>query len=58
MASGYYWSSAKGRSLTLTQGTMVTADIVTEEKASITLLIPLPKEKLSVKPIESTGVAQ
>ena len=57
-ASGYYWSSKKGRSLTLTQGTMVTADIVTEEKAPITLLIPLLKEKLSVKPIESTGAAQ
>ncbi|WP_455500617.1 HlyD family efflux transporter periplasmic adaptor subunit [Gemmiger sp.] len=57
-ASGYYWSSAKGRSLTLAQGTMVTADIVTEEKAPITLLIPLLKEKLSVKPIESTGAAQ
>ena len=57
-ASGYYWSSEKGRSLTLTQGTMVTADIVTEEKAPITLLIPLLKEKLSVKPIESTGAAQ
>lgn len=57
-ASGYYWSSAKGRNLTLAQGTMVTADIVTEEKAPITLLIPLLKEKLSVKPIESTGAAQ
>lgn len=58
-ASGYYWSSQKGRSLTLTQGTMVTADIVTEEKAPITLLIPLLKEKLSVKPLDSaSGGAQ
>lgn len=58
-ASGYYWSSQKGRSLTLTQGTMVTADIVTEEKAPITMLIPLLKEKLSVKPIDSaSGGAQ
>ena len=57
-ASGYYWSSEKGRSLTLAQGTMVTADIVTEEKAPITLLIPLLKEKLSVKPMESTGAVQ
>lgn len=54
-ASGYYWSSQKGRDLMLTQGTMVTADIITEEKAPITLLIPLLKEKLSVKPMESTG---
>ena len=36
--SGYYWSSEKGRDLTLAEGTLVEASIVLEEKAPITLL--------------------
>ena len=48
-ASGYKWSSKKGAEVTLDPGTMVGVDIVTEEKAPITMLIPLLKDKLSVK---------
>lgn len=47
--SGYKWSSRKGAEVTLDPGTMVSVDIVTEEKAPITMLIPLLKDKLSVK---------
>ena len=47
-ASGYKWSSKKGSSVTIVPGTLVNADIVTEEKAPITMLLPLLKEKLSV----------
>jgi hypothetical protein len=47
-ASGYKWSSKKGAEIELDEGTMVQADIVTDEKAPITMLIPLLKEKLSV----------
>lgn len=48
-ASGYYWSSKKGKDITLTEGTMLTASVVTENKAPITMLIPYLKEKLTVK---------
>lgn len=48
-ASGYKWSSRKGADVTLDAGTVVSADIITEEKAPITMLIPLLKEKLSVQ---------
>ena len=47
-ASGYYWSSKKGSSITIDEGTVIVADIVTEEKAPITMIIPLIKERLSV----------
>lgn len=47
-ASGYYWSSKKGKDVTLTEGTMLTASVVTESKAPITMLIPYLKEKLTV----------
>lgn len=47
-ASGYWWSSKKGADLIVPEGTMVTVDIVTEEKAPITMLIPYLKEKLSM----------
>lgn len=47
-ASGYWWSSRKGANLIVPEGTMVTADIVTEKKAPITMLIPYLKEKLSM----------
>lgn len=46
--SGYYWSSKKGASVDLDAGTLVTADVVTEEKAPITMLLPMIKEKLTV----------
>ena len=47
-ASGYWWSSRKGADLIVPEGTMVTVDIVTEEKTPITMLIPYIKEKLSM----------
>lgn len=43
-ASGYYWSSKKGASVTLSQSTMVTAEIVTERRHPITMLIPALKK--------------
>ena len=45
-ASGYHWSSKKGNSIQLSQGTMVDATIITEEKRPIDLLIPYIKHKL------------
>lgn len=55
-ASGYYWSSKKGADLEVAQGTLVSADIVIDEKRPISMVIPLLKEKLSTvsKPAEST----
>ena len=48
-ASGYFWSSKKGKDVSITAGTMVEANIVTEKKAPITMLIPLLKEKLTIR---------
>jgi hypothetical protein len=47
--SGYEWSNRKGAKVELAPGTTVNADIVVEKKAPITMLIPLLKEKLTVK---------
>ena len=44
--SGYHWSSNKGNNIELSQGTMVDATIITEEKRPIDLLIPFIKHKL------------
>lgn len=46
-ASGYLWSSKKASDIVIPQGTIVTADIITEEKKPISLLIPFIKEKIS-----------
>lgn len=48
-ASGYFWSSKKGTDISIAEGTLVTADIVTEEKAPIQMVIPLLKEFFSMK---------
>ena len=48
-SSGYYWSSSKGKDLMLTEGTLVEASVVLEEKAPITMLIPYIKEKLTMQ---------
>ena len=48
-ASGYEWSNRKGAKVELEPGTTVNADIVVEKKAPISMLIPLLKEKLTVK---------
>jgi len=50
--SGYYWSGRKGVSVALQEGTMVEAQIVIEEKAPITMVIPYIKEKLTIKAAE------
>ncbi len=50
--SGYYWSGRKGASVALQEGTMVEAQIVIEEKAPITMVIPYIKEKLTIKAAE------
>ena len=52
--SGYEWSSKKGAEVELSPGTLLSADIITERKAPITILIPFLKEKLSVR-VESDG---
>lgn len=57
-ASGYYWSSKKGSKITLTVDTMVSADIVTAEKAPISMLIPLLKEKLTITAASSSAAAK
>lgn len=46
--SGYYWSSKKGKTVILDIGTIINADVVIEEKAPITMLIPYLKEKLTI----------
>lgn len=43
-ASGYYWSNEKGKSLTVSNGALVTAKIITEEIAPITKLFSKLKE--------------
>lgn len=45
-SSGYRWSSDKGSEIKLSQGTMIDATIITEEKKPIDLLIPYIKHKL------------
>lgn len=47
--SGYWWSNRKGAKVEIMEGTMASTDIVTEEKAPITMLIPLLKEKLTIR---------
>ncbi len=47
--SGYWWSSRRGAELDLMKGTIVSADIATEEKAPISMLVPYLKEKLTVE---------
>lgn len=44
-ASGYYWSSKRAKDIIVYNGTMVSADIITEDKKPITLLVPKLKEK-------------
>lgn len=44
--SGYHWSSERGNTIELSQGTMINATIITEEKKPIDLLIPYIKGKL------------
>jgi len=45
--SGYYWSSKKGESLKVYDGTLCDASIIIEKNKPITLVFPLLKDKLS-----------
>jgi NHLM bacteriocin system secretion protein len=48
-ASGYYWSSKKGASITLSTSTLMDVSVVVAEKRPIDLLMPFLKEKLTVQ---------
>ena len=48
-ASGYWWSSKKGAQAELSEGTIISSDIIIAQKPPITMLIPYLKEKLTVK---------
>ena len=45
-ASGYTWSTKRGKDIKLSTGTLVSATIITENKKPIELLIPYLKNKL------------
>ena len=45
--SGFWWSNKKGGTLAIAEGTIVMADIITEEKAPITMLMPYIKDKVN-----------
>lgn len=45
-ASGYKWSSKKAQDITIPQGTIVSADIIVEQKKPISMLVPYLKDKL------------
>ncbi len=47
--SGYKWSSKKGGQQKIKEGTVVSADVITETKAPITMLIPYLKTLFSTK---------
>lgn len=57
-ASGYAWSSKKGADVTIDEGTVISADIVTEDKAPITMLIPYLKNLFSVDSSQNTNNQQ
>ena len=48
-ASGYWWSSKRGAEVELLKGTIISSDIIVQEKAPITMLIPYLKEKFTIK---------
>lgn len=54
-ASGYAWSSKKGADIVVEEGTVITADIVTEEKRPISMVIPYLKNMFSVSDDENTN---
>lgn len=48
--SGYHWSSEHGSKIELDSGTTVTAEIITEEKSPVHLLIPYLREEFEMEP--------
>jgi HlyD family secretion protein len=47
-ASGFRWSSARGPSLRISPGTIVTAEIVTDRRAPISLVVPILRQTLGL----------
>jgi len=47
--SGFKWSSSKGAPIQLSGGTMISGEIVTEEKAPVNLVIPYLREKFGIR---------
>jgi len=50
--SGFYWSSKKGKEVNIDEGTIFNANVVVEKKAPISMVIPILKDKLTIKPIQ------
>ena len=46
-ASGFWWSNKNGAAVVLAEGTIVTADIILEEKSPISMLFPFINDKSS-----------
>jgi NHLM bacteriocin system secretion protein len=51
--SGYEWSNKKGAEIALSQGTIVSVNVITAQKAPITKLLPYLDEKMKVTIEES-----
>ena len=45
--SGFWWSNKKGGEVMLSEGTIVTADIIIEEKSPISILLPFINDRSS-----------
>ena len=47
--SGFKWSSSKGAPIQLSGGTLISGEIVTEEKAPVNLVIPYLRERVGIR---------
>jgi len=47
--SGFRWSSSKGAPIRLSGGTLISAEVVTEEKAPVNLVIPYLRERVGIR---------
>ena len=47
--SGFKWSSSKGAPIQLSGGTMISGEIVTEEKAPVNLVVPYLRERVGIR---------
>ena len=47
--SGFRWSSPRGAPVKLSGGTMISGEVVTEDRRPITLVIPYLREKLGIR---------
>ena len=48
-ASGFWWSNDNGAAVVLAEGTIITADIILEEKSPISMLLPFINDSDSAK---------